>query len=312
MHLPAKQIIGEAWEFTQNNKNIIVWYALPPSLLTTLAGILYLIYQYYAIISSRLFENWDHSFLFLLISNVLNIVKSNFSVTLPFLIAAIIIAILYFIIPSFCEGAIIQLIARKRNAQPVKLRHGVRYGLLSFLPLFEYSFVVKTFSVVSLLFWFLFIARNLGWGAVSAFSPIFIIFGIAAIILTLLFTYSEFFIVIDSSNIINSMSKSSTLVVTHLEETLLLSILMIIISVRILIQIIFVLLIPAAMMGIAYFVTASTVPELAIWASGIVGIILLYIASYLNGTIHVFAAAVWTFTFLELTGEGLVSAREKG
>lgn len=312
MPLKARRIIGEAWEFTQNNRKLIIWYAFIPSVLTTLAGILYLVYQYYAFASSPLFGNLDQGFLQTLILQVLQIVRENFAGTMPILVTAGIIAVLYILIPPFCEGAIIQLVARKRNGQEVRTRDGLRHGFMSFLPLFEYSWLIRTFSLVSLTAWAALIMRSLGWEAFQTFLPVFIIFAIVGVILTVLFTYSEFFIVIDDRRVIESVAKSSVLVMTHLEETILLSILMLIISIRIIIQILFVFLIPAVMLVIAYFIASATLPAIALTIALVVGTILLYFASYLSGTIHVFAASVWTFTFLELTAEEITSAREKG
>ena len=311
MRISYRKIIAEAWEFTQNSKRLILIYAFFPALLTTLVGILYLVYQYYAILSSPLIENWEQSFTTVFVTNVIQVIRDNFSWTWPIILFAAIIVILYLFIPSFCEGAIIQLVARKRNGQQVRARDGIGHGFLSFLPLFEYSLLIKTFSIVSILTWSSFIARNLSWSVLETFFPIIIIVGIVGIILTLLFTYSEFFIVIDDRGVIESITKSSVLVITHLEETLLLSILMLIISLRILIQIVFVLLIPIVVALIFYLIASTALPSVAFIVGGIIGILLLYLASYLSSIIHVFAASVWTFTFLELTNEDYISAREK-
>lgn len=311
MRIRARKIIGEAWEFTQNNRKLIIWYAFIPAVLTTLAGILYLLYQYYAFLTSPTLGGAQESVVFIVIRGVYEMVRDNLAGTVPLLIAAGIVGLLYIVVPSLCEGAIIQLIARKRNSQSVRTRDGIRYGILSFLPLFEYSWLVRTFSIVGVSAWAAFITRNLGWSALETFSPILILYAIVGVILTLLFTYTEFFIVIDDRRVIESIAKSSVLVMTHLQETILLSLLMLIISIRILVQIVFVLLIPAVMLAIVYFFASTTVPLVAIWVAIGVGLLLLYIAAYLSATIHVFAASVWTFTFLELTSEEDVSARER-
>ncbi len=311
MRISYREIIRDAWSFTQNNKKLIMVYAFIPALLGTLAGILYLIYQYYAVISSPLVENWESSFTIMFVSNVLQVLRDNLSWSWPIIIAVIIIVVAYLLIPSFCEGAIIQLIARKRNKQDIRTRDGIKYGMLSFLPLFEYSWVTRTFSLVSMISWTSFVGRNLGWNALEAFLPLAIFMAIVGAILTVIFTYSEFFIVIDDCGVIEAISKSSVLVVTHLEETLLLSILMLIISLRIIIQIVFVLLIPAVVAVIIYYVTSAAVPLLAFIIGGVIGALLLYLAAYLNSIIHVFAASVWTYTFLELTHDDYVSAREE-
>lgn len=305
-----REVVNEAWGFTQENKKMIIWYAFFPSLLTTLAGILLLIYQYFALRSSPLFENWDRSFTSIAVTTVLDVIRSNFSSSVPFIIIAVIIVLLYIFVPAFCEGAIIQLIARKKNGHAIRTRDGIRFGFLSFLPIFEYTWLIRTFSLVSMLTQMSFIGRNLGLETLKSLLPIFVLFAIAGIIMTVLFTYSEFFIIIDDNKVMESIAKSSTLVITHLEETLLLLFLMLIISVRIILQILIVLLIPGIIFGFIYLFASSAFPAVGITIGTIIGLIFLYAASYLSGTIHVFAATVWTFTFLKLTDEGIVSARE--
>jgi len=306
-----KRIIAEAWEFTQNNKKMIIWYAFLPAVIETLTGIGYLGYQFFAFKSSPLFENWRDSFGFVLFTTVLNVLNANISNIGPLIAAAIILTIMYLVVPSICEGAIVQLIARKKNGQDVKIRHGIKYGLWSFLPLFEYSWVSRTISYASVLSLMSSVARNLGIDAFYALSIVFILYAIISFILTLLFIYTEFFIIIDDRKVFDSIARSSKLVISHLEETIMLSIMMLIISARILVQIIFVLLIPAIIIASIYLFAATSVPIAGVMIGGVLGIILLYIAAYLSSTIHVFAATVWTFTFLEFTSEQAVSAREK-
>lgn len=306
-----RQIIAEAWEFTQNNKKLTIWYAFFPSVFTTLAGIIYLTYQFFAFKSSPLFENWNHGFGYMLVTTVLEVIKDNFSSALPFIIAAIVIGIFYLLVPSFSEGALIQLIARKKNGQEVRAKDGIKYGMLSFLPLFEYSWLVRTYGISAILGEMAFVARNLGLDLMYALLPVFIIFIVVGAILTILFTYTEFFIVIDDRKIFDSIVKSCVLVIKHLEETILLSILMLIISIRILVQIVFVILIPAVIVVPVYLFASSAFAIGGIAIGAVLGLVTLYFASYLNGTIHVFAIAVWTFTFLELTKQTEVTARDK-
>jgi hypothetical protein len=78
---------------------------------------------------------------------------------------------------------------------------------------------------------------------------------------------------------------------------------------RIILQIVFVLLIPIVVTAVIYGIASAALPTLALIVGGLIGLILLYIASYLSGTIHVFASTVWTFTFLELTGQEYTNAR---
>ncbi len=304
-----RKIIAEAWSFTQSNKKMIIWYAFVPAVISTLAGIIFALYQFYAFKSSFLFENWPRSFAYYLTVTVIDVLKYNFSNIVPFIVFIIVVYVLYIFFPPLFEGAIIQLVARKKSGLGVRTRDGFRYGPMSFLPMFEYSMLIRTISLVSLFTLWSTIVRNFGWESGNAFLPIIIFFAIVSIFLTLFFTYTEFFIVIDDCKVIKAITKSCKLVITNLGETITLSILMLIISVRVLIQLLFVFLIPLIIAGSVYLFASMTLPTIGIIIGGILGLVMLYIASYLAAVIHVFAASVWTFTFLEFTTAPKLNAR---
>ena len=145
-----RQIVAEAWQFTQDNRRIALGYGAFPSIFTTIVGIGYLVYQYYSFASSKLFQHWDRSFLQIVFSTALDFLGTHRGFIVPLLVTAVILALAYFFVPVLCEGALIQLIARRRNGQQVEGRKGVTFGLMSFLPLFEYRLFIQTFSVFSI------------------------------------------------------------------------------------------------------------------------------------------------------------------
>jgi len=304
-----REIVAEAWQFTQENKKYIIWYAAIPAFFSTLFGALYVVYQYFAFLASPLFENWSESFGAIVIKWLLQFFRGNIGLILPAILGSIIFAFGYFILPIICQAALIQIIARVKNNQPVRVRHGIRYGLLSFLSLFEYRLLIRTLGVTSVLGVSAIALRSFGLPILNLLIPVNVVAMLIGFIFALFVTYTEFFIVIDDFKVIESISKSSKLVITHLEETFLLSVLMLIIGVRIIIQVLFVFLIPVIIVATGYFFTAANLPHLAFWIGGGAGLICLIIASYLNGIIHVFSMSVWTFTFLKLTTDELVSAR---
>ncbi len=309
--LNYRQIIGEAWGFTQENKRLIVWYAFIPSILSTIFGIFYLIYQFYSFKSSALFENWSHSFLTIVLDDVYTFVRENTDLAVPLSIILVVFALFYFLLPPVAEGAIIQLIARRRNQQQVGIRDGLRYGFLSFLPLFNYSWFARTFNLVVIAGEVGLVLRNLPFTIFETLFPIFIIYAIVSVVFNFLFVFSEYYIVIDDCHVTEAVSKSATLVVKHLNTSLMISILMFIIAIRILLQIIFVLLVPVAMIAFVYFLAASNIPIFGLIIAGVAGLIALIVASYLGAVVHVFSSSVWVFTFLDLTNAPEVSAREK-
>ena len=102
------------------------------------------------------------------------------------------------------------------------------------------------------------------------------------------------------------MGRSVKLVILSWQHTFLIAILMLIIGLRVIVNIIAVLLVPALL-----FVSAGLLATLALAKAGIIiGIVMsvagLAAASYFSGILHIFANTVWTFTFLELMDEANV------
>lgn len=303
----SRQIIADAWLFTRENKRLMWAFAFVPAIIETLIGLLYLIYQYFSFKRSPLFENAKHSFATEVISSTLNFLNDHGGLWIPFLITAVVILILYALLPTLLQGGLIQVIAKKRaGEEAVTVSRGISLGFLVFLPLLEYHLLVKSFSVFSLFTEAAFVLRNLGTGAMQILLPVFILAVIIGLLLTLLFTYSEFFIVLQKKPVLTSMGRSAKLVVLSWQHTFLIAILMLIIGLRVILNIIAVLLVPALL-----FVSAGLLATFALATTGIViGILMsfagLLAASYFSGILHIFANSVWTFTFLELMDDASV------
>lgn len=299
----SRHIIAEAWHFTRENKKLMWWYAFVPSILTTLIGILYLAYQFFSFKRSPLFEDAPRSFLTEVITATFGFLKENENLLIPTIITVVIILILYALLPTLLQGGLIQIIARMRKGESVKTSDGISYGLLVFLPLLEYHLLIKGFSLISLFTEAGFVLRNLGPGALKTLLPVFIAAAVIGLILTLLFTYSEFFIVLDKKPVLRSMGRSAKLVVLSWQHTFLIALLMLIIALRIFINIIAVLLVPAMLVFAAGFLATLTLTKIGIVVGAVIALIGLFVASYFTGILNVFANAVWTFTFLELMHE---------
>ncbi len=304
-----RQIIGEAWGFTQENKKLIVWYAFIPSILGTSVGVFYLVYQYFAFLSSPLFENWQESFLTVALKSIFDTLRSNMGTFIPVVILGILLTLMYFFLPPITDGAMIQLIARKKGGQDVRIRDGLKYGLFYFLPLFSYSLVDRTYNITSLFWESGFVLRNLGPDTFDTLLPLLIILVVVSLIFMFLFIFSQYFIVIDERHVTESMAKSAVLVSKHPGKTFMLSLLMFVIGIRILVQIIFVVLVPLGVLTAVFYFAASTLPDIGLWIGGGLGIVALFFASYLGAIVHVFTTTVWVFGFLDLTTTPEINAR---
>lgn len=306
-----RQIIKTAWEFTQEHKSLIRWYGFVPALLTILVGSVYMAYQVISIVRSPFFANTEHGFMREVVSFIFNYWKESPQLTTLTIIVAIVIILLYLVIPTFCQGALIQLTARLKNGQPVKtISDGITYGLFSFLPLFEYHILVKTFSIISLFTEAAFVVRNLGPDWFNLLLIPFVLMVLIGIVLTLLFTYTDYFIVIDKDPIFTSIGKSCRLVLMHWQETLLMLMLMVIIGIRIIVNIAIMLLIPIMMIFLGGYLATITVPAISFWVVSSIGFVSLIFATYFSAVLTVFANAVWVFTFLALTTKIETTARD--
>jgi len=219
--------------------------------------------------------------------------------------------IINFLFPTWAKAGAIQAIARRKNGQPSSVGIGFKNGILSLLPLIEYHILVKTFSFFSIIFEMSLVYRNFGETFIfKMLFPVLIIFLFVSLLLTLLFTFADFFIVVDGEGVFDSMKKSGKLVIQHLKHTFLITMLMVLIGLRIVVQAIIVFLIPSLIILISGYIATISLPITGFITGLILGVITLLLAAYVNGIVDVFSYTVWTYTFLELSSEEEVSARE--
>ncbi len=305
-----KKIIADSWEFTQQNKRLIIWFGFFPAIFTTAVSLWYVFYQFFAFKNSFLFSQQDSGFLFDVIGFIWEFLKTHTSWTWWLIVLAVLFGICYFLMPTLAKASAIQYIARKRNGQEATLGTGLRHGLMAFLRLFEYHLLIKTFGFFSILIEMSFVLRNLGPDIFKILMPVFIIFIVLGLFFTLLFTFSDFYIVIDGDGVFESMKKSGRLVFMNWKHTFLITVLMLIIGVRIIIQAIMVFLIPILIVLITGYLATITLPITGILVGGFLGVIFLMVSAYLNGIVDVFSFTVWTYTFLEISAEEETSARD--
>lgn len=304
-----RKIIAEAWLYTQQNKKLIYWFGFLPSIFTTTAGILYLGYQFFAFKKSELFEHARQSFFSDVISFVFRFLSAHAQSTWLIVLIVAALVLIYLLFPTLTQAAAIQVIARHRNGQEATLGDGIRFGLGNYLPLFEYHTVVKVFGVFTILFEGAFVLRQ----SVDLFMtllPVFILFFVVGVIMTLLFTYADLYIIIDNEHVIPSITKSAKIVLLHWQKTFFITLLMMLIGIRIILQIILLLLVPAAILFAAGYIATITLQAIGIIIGIMIGLAALFFAAYLGGVVDIFAYTVYTYTFLDLTSEKILSPRD--
>lgn len=304
-----RQIIAESWAYTQGNKKLIRWLGFFPALFTTTVATFTLLYQLFSFKSSYLFSREDGNFLHEVISFASTFVKSHLTLTLPLIVFIIIFGLIYLLFPTLAEAAAIQVIARDKNGQKASIAAGVKYGASAYLPLVEYHAMMKAFSFMFILIEMAFAVRY-SMNLFLFLMPIFLLFLAVGLVLTLLFTYAGFYIVIDEENVFSSIRKSTHLVIMHWKHTFLITVLMMIIGIRIVLQVVLVFLIPVLIVVFTGYLSLVVAPGISVIVGGVIGLAGLVVAAYINGVVDIFSYTVWTCTFLKLTSEQEVSARE--
>ena len=140
--------------------------------------------------------------------------------------------------------------------------------------------------------------------------PILLFVAMAGLIISFLFTYSEYYIVLRDYSLVKSIMESAILVIANLKKTILVFVLMLLIGARIVLNVLLVLLIPMMVVGVTSYLATIFLSTLGMVFIGLVGFAILIVSSYLLGLFHIFATAVWVLTFAELTERGSVSKDE--
>jgi hypothetical protein len=304
-----RQIIEESWEFAQSHKSIMLMYAFLPAVINAIFSIGFIVYQFYSVKYSPNLGLEAEGLAMTFFHKAQTFIEQSPEMMLPIGLVLVSYLLAYTFIPTLSKGAIVQLAARIRNKQNPKLLAGVGYGLRSFLPLFGFNLFLNIFSLTTIFGYFMMVFRNFSLETTKLFLPIFIVLFIVGLIMSFLFAFAENYIVIDDKSVDNSILESSKLVLEHWTETIFVLVLMGLIALRILLNMVLVFLIPILIsLAISFFATIN----LASFSFLIIATILifaLYIIGYLGGTFSLFANAVWTFTFLELTSRKNKSPR---
>ncbi len=153
----------------------------------------------------------------------------------------------------------------------------------------------------------------LRWWGESAFLialPILLFIATVGLIVSFLFTYSEYFIILKSHRVIVSMKESAILVLANLRKTFLIFILILLIGSRAILNVLLILLIPLGVVLIMSYLATTLLHTVGIIISTIFAIGILLVSSYLMGLFNVFSTAVWVFTFSALTDKGEIATKD--
>jgi len=295
--MKSSEVIRTAWHLTNSTKGLL-WFGVIPAFFSTLVGIGYIAYQFFAFEISPFFGAKHFDFT-KIESLALNFAGNHHGLSILIIVIAAIIGILYFLLPPFCEGGIIGLVsAIWKKKEEVRPGDGMAIGAQNFLKMFEFKLAIGAFSFIEFLTIFSMTVRKLG------FTPwLLTLLGflfVASFIMSFLFIYTPNFIVLEKRNLIHSFGGSAKLVVSNLRKTFLMWLLILLISIRVVINVVLVFLIPLLVAFVANFFVSTIALTIGIILAAFVGFLVILLAAYLAGILHVFTVTAWTLTFLEL------------
>ncbi len=296
--LTPREIIAESWSITIREPNLRRW-GFVAALFETLRSVELMLYQgyylYFLVVKNEV-ANWL-SFEVFLFKNV------SLWIFISLLVFTLLLLILELFIPTLATGAIIGLAAKSHRKEPC--RGGLVLALYNFLPLLEIHglFILSSFAVIFTCFSL--ILRYSIDSPFMRFSGLILLAMIAAISILFHFFagFSEEAVVIRKVGIFAGIGQSFKLIVSYLSHIMFLILLMLVISVRIVINTVLLLLIPALAIGLGMLLFLILPGFVSILIASLFGMILLILASYFLAYLHVFKQTVWTLTYMELSAE---------
>ena len=297
--MTPRQIIAEAWAIARRERKLRRW-GMTFSLLETLLDVKLISYQLYFL--------WEYlhggqAGFFDVEIQLFHSVPFWFFLT--FVIGFSLMVLIELVIPHVAQGAIIGLGAKAYQGQ--ELTGGFLLAVYNFLPIFAIHelFVLSSLTTAVT-------AMSLVLRYVEGSMKIPVIIGIGALwflstILKFFGSFAEEAVVIRRMSVFSGLGQSFHLIVSYLGHIMFLLLLLFVISIRILINMVTVLLIPGVMLGIGFLMATFLSQTLSIMVAVVIGFGLILLAGYCFAYLHVFKQTVWTIAYLELSKKKDVS-----
>lgn len=292
--MTVRDIVRKAWQVTQVHLKKLIWYGAVPAFFKTLVSSVYLAYQYHAFKTSALFTGRDPNMGDTL-KEVWGIISNYPKLSIFLGVATLIVLGSYTLLPPIFNGALIHALMKIKNYEPIS--GSLEIGLRRFFPMFEFAVISGSFSIITVFTESSFVLRWWGENVFFFILPIFLFIAMVGLIASFLFAYTEFFIVVDNKRVIKSIGESVILVLSNLRKTILIFILMLLISIRVILNVVLILLIPMIVVALAGFMASIFYSLIGHIVIAVFGLAALVGSAYLMGLFHVFSTAVWVYTY---------------
>lgn len=290
--MTPRELIAEAWAITQREKSLRYW-GFFSSVFETLLNLKLISYQVYFLI-----EHWrgGTAGFFDIEIMIYNSMPRWFFWT--FMILFLVLVVVELFVPHLALGAITGLAAKSHKKE--ECTGGLVLALYNFFPIFaihEALFLSNWATVIT--------ASSLAMRYVEGdikfwMIGFLILFWIISNVLGFFFSFAVPAVVVEKQGIFGAISQSFKLIVSYLGRIMFLLLLLFVITIRIVINTLIVLIIPAIVVGIALLFTFVLSPAASYTIAFCIGTVLVLIASYFFGYLLVFQHTVWTITFMEL------------
>lgn len=291
----SRDIVRKAWQITQVHLKKLIWYGAIPAFFSVVVSSLYLLYQYHAFKTSELFSDQTDTHVVEKAMGAMGVIAAHPGLTLTLIIVSVFFFAGYTILPPIFHGTLIHAVMKIKDYESIE--GSLEVGVRRFFPMFEFGLLVGSFSIITLFTEGSFVVR---WWGVNIFLfvlPILLFVVMVGLIISFLFTYAEYFIVMDGKGLMASIKESTILVLANLRKTFLIFVLMILISARIILNVILVLLIPGLIILLGGYVATTFWSVVGLIVIGILSLVVLVVSSYLLGLFRVFTTAVWVLTY---------------
>jgi len=288
-----REIVAKAWAITTKEAALRKW-GFASAFLETLLNAKLLTYQTWLIYSYFILKDPIGFFT----------IETTLMEYLPMWVAVIIIIIFAILIviewlfPHFAKGAIIGLAAKAYKKEERK--GGLVLAVYNFFPLFAIhellfiSGVTTTVTICSLLL-------RYGGSAAIPGVVIVVVLWLASNVLEFFWIFAEEAVVIRKLGIRQAISRSCKLVISYLGHIVFLIMLLFVIMLRIIANALMIIIIPGVVLGVGFLLTLFLPHVISYSLAALLGVAIIFVASYLFAYLEVFRQTVWTLTYIELS-----------
>ncbi len=292
--MTPREIIAKAWSLTTHERSVRRW-GFATAFFETLLTAKLVAYQVWFAYS---YWQGDPIGFFSIEGLLFDIFPTSVAIGIIVTFLSLLVIELFF--PHMATGAVIGLTAKAYRKEPV--RGGFILGLFNFFPIFVVHEFLVLNSITTVITASSLLLRYGGEGDIKYIAiGILCALWLFSVILKFFWSFAEEAVVINKIGPFAAMGRSFKLVLSYLGHLLFILVLLFVIFIRIIVNAIITLLIPAVMIGVGFLLTGFLPDTVSYSIAGILGLALIVLASYFFAYLEVFRQAVWVITYIELS-----------